>query len=1038
MKLSNLTGRTKNCLPLVNESGRAAEAYRFFKNFLAHNRECLQGISSLQDLHIVGNPFSMGDVQRQWDKIFHSAQYLIQALRNITGDEYAPLEALADRVDAFVKNCVHFRPNYTGRPMTVPLESLKENDSDLVGTKAFNLALMRNKMGLPIPQGFAITTAAQAHFFEHNSMTQPIAEALSQISLESADGIEKHSKKIQDWILSATVPEDLEKEINQGYESLRSKQGKDLKVAMRSSAVGEDTHASFAGQYSTVLDVPLGQIVNAYKRVIASKYAPRAILYRLQYGFDDWDAAMGVICLVMVDAVKSGVVYTRNPMEPKSGFMKISAVSGVGEKLVSGEASPETILVDRSTGKPSGGEPEWSLKIDIIRGLHDYGLHLENYFKQPQDIEWALDRNGTLILLQTRPLRLIDKPSNLKAEAAVAVDQPFIFSAGRTASPGVVYGTACLAQPDVATVPDDSIIVTKSAAPDYSKIIHKIKGIITDIGSEASHLASVAREFGVPALFDTAVATTALKTGQPITLDADRQTVYDGFIESLACKYTYAKKPVVDSPMHKRLREILDWIAPLYLIDSDDPGFTAENCKTIHDIVRFCHQNALQAMFGMSETGDRRIVSSKLKFNIPIELHFIDIGGGLTEGLTTCDTIIPDHIRSIPMQALWRGLTHPGINWSSAINVDARNLFTLMASSAISTEGPPGGESFAIVSSDYVNLSAKFGYHYANIDCYCGKLPSQNHVTLEFAGGIGDYAGKTLRIRFLSQILRRLGFAVSEKGDLLEAGISGYDLDSLATVLDQLGRLLASSRLLDVALRNGGDVERLVNAFFDGRYDFMNLQNAYNLPGFYTHLGDWDRAVVDGRIGCLQDGSKWGGKISSGLASTMTRFVGAKYQQFLDSIHAYMYFPLIIARIGSVADAVLGVRIRPVAGRIDQAGGIAFGIKNAGNYFVLRSNALENNLILFEFINSRRIERQVQVAAIESDAWHLLRVEIVKNKIRGFINDSLLISYSADKSIEGHVGLWTKADSVVWFDDFQLTAKQTFSDLFGDLRLQVP
>ncbi len=302
MKLTNLRGSPKACIPLINESGKAAEAYRLFKSFLAHNRECLQGISSLQDMHIVSNPFSMGDVQRLWARLFHSVRYLIQTLRDMAGDEYAPLEALADQVDAWVKSQVHFRPDYAGKPLVVPLGSVTANDVDLVGTKAFNLALMRNKLGLPVPQGFAITTAAQARFIEHNSLTPSIMEALSEISLESADDIEKHSQKIQDWILRAAVPQDVAGEIRRGLESLKSQQGQGLKVAMRSSAVGEDTHASFAGQYVTVLGVPSNQLTDAYKRVIASKYTPRAIPYRLQYGFDDWDAAMGVICLAMVDA----------------------------------------------------------------------------------------------------------------------------------------------------------------------------------------------------------------------------------------------------------------------------------------------------------------------------------------------------------------------------------------------------------------------------------------------------------------------------------------------------------------------------------------------------------------------------------------------------------------------------------------------------------------------------------------------------------------------------------------------------------------
>ena len=115
----------------------------------------------------------------------------------------------------------------------------------------------------------------------------------------------------------------------------------------------------------------------------------------------------------------------------------------------------------------------------------------------------------------------------------------------------------------------------------------------------------------------------------------------------------------------------------------------------------------------------------------------------------------------------------------------------------------------------------------------------------------------------------------------------------------------------------------------------------------------------------IQDGSKWAGRFSLALANRLNRMIGAKYQQFLDNIQAYFYFPLAIAKDGFVSNGMVSAGVMPVAGLIDQAGGIAFGIQNIGNYFVFRLNSLEDNLILFEYVNSRRIERQSVTRPLE-------------------------------------------------------------------------
>jgi pyruvate, water dikinase len=1073
MSLIDLFSRKNTCSLLVNVDGKVVEKYRYFKDFLTHNRDALNHIAELEQTYYGASAFSMASVKGRYEELLASTRKLAEALNGIAKGRYAGLSEVCDRINEEVAHIVNPRCSSPAGDLVLPFEALSPEMVTLAGSKATNLATLHHALGLPIPQGFVITADAFVRFLDDSGLAKPIAEMLTDITPEMTQEMEAKSKTLQEMVLQVEVPPPVADAICKAYEALAAKTRQNVRIAMRSSAVGEDTEASFAGQYITELNVTRENILHAYKAVVASKYAPRAILYRLRYGLDDRDTPMCVAGIVMIDSQSSGVLYTVDPSRPDSTLLKISSIWGLGEHLVGGEASPDVFYVDRSTYQisqrdisrketrlinldgggtlleevPEDAQALPSIDDSTVGTLAGYGLMLEEYFKGPQDVEWALDSDNNLFILQSRPLGLIETKGEADKPPQVFPNHPILLSSGKAASTGTATGVVFIAGADNRSpIPDDAILVAKTASPDYAALMGKVKGIITDIGSVASHLASVAREFGLPAIFDAGNATSSLKDGESITMVADTTTVYQRIVPELAAGEKPSKKHIFESPVHRRMRAVLDQISPLNLTDPKDPSFTPEGCRTIHDIIRFAHENAMKEMFGLSGQAGGDVTAVKLTANIPLPLYCIDLGEGLKGGLTTCDTITPDHIESIPMKALWSGLSHPGITWSGGINVNVGSFMNLMASSAAAdAEGVLGADSYALLSRDYLNLSAKFGYHYANVDTYCGEEPSQNYIALQFSGGAGAYYGRSLRINFLANVLGRLGFAVTVTGDLLEANLTGYDIASMEKTLDQLGRLLAVSRLLDMAIPNQAAVDRMTEAFFSGDYDFLSSAESRSLPGFYTHTGDWKTVVEDGKTLCLQDGSSWGGSMSSGLANLMGKMVGAKYQEFLDNVGAYYYFPIAIAKESAVSDAILQVKVRALAGSIDRAGGLVFGLRNVGNYFVLRLNALEDNFVLFEFINNRRFQRatfqnkietrsfvnpfhrmQLDGATvqkqIETGKWYDIKAEISGHTVKGYLDDELLIEYTAERPLNGHVGLWTKADSVTHFDELTIEA----------------
>ena len=1028
MQLFNRFLTKKECRILADDSSRVARKYKHFKEFLDHNHACLSGISDLENLYHGGAAFEMDQVKCTCDGIIQATHDLTQCLIQLAGGRYEALLPAAEKIIAGIQRQLAERPNFASIPFVLPLEEVQRDMVGFTGSKAANLAAVRNTVGLPVPDGFVITGSAWQNFLDHNQLAAAIETALAGITACGPEERAERCRGLQEKILASPVPAPLVSAIRKALNRMKTEDGDEVRVAVRSSAVGEDTAASFAGQYHTELNIAADGVLDAYKLVLASKYSERAVLYRLSKGFDEWDTPMAVLCVAMVASRHSGVMYTRDPSSIQSESMKIGITAGMGEGLVSGEVSGDLLQVDRSTGRiispeTAGKTPGSGIDLRHIEELAQYGLQIERFFEAPQDIEWALDPQGKVFILQSRPVSFWGLPqASDTVPAVIPPDHSILLQAGRPASPGVVSGKVFVAEADVRQIPDDSILVARSASPEYAKFMGALNGIITDFGSPASHLASVAREFGVPAVFGARVATQVIKPGMDITLNADHAVVYQGRVPGMVVSGKSGKKPVFDSPMGVRLRAVLDDISPLNLTDPESPNFSPEGCRTLHDVVRFAHEKTVQAMFGMASETDDSVVSAKLSFNIPIILHFIDLGGGLNAGLTSCDGVTPDHILSVPMRALWKGLSHPGINWSSAVNLDFRNLMTVMASSAVGGGGLPGGDSFAIVTEDYLNLSVKFGYHYANVDAFCGVNSGQNYITLKFGGGVGAYYGKLLRIGFLTGVLKKLGFAVRASGDILEAQVSGLDRTATEESLDQLGRLLSTSRLLDVGIRSQQDVDEFMEAFFRGEYDLLNFRLKKELPGFHTPIGDWELAADVGDTVYVQDGSRWAGAVSAGVAGAMTRMLGAKYQQFLDTIDAYFYFPVAIAKDSFVEKGEICLQVKPTAGRIDQAGGLAFGIRNIGNYFVLRVNALEDNLILFEFVNSRRFERQSVAKTIKAGQWHRLRVAVDGSHIAGYLDDQLLIELTADRSAAGYVGLWTKADSVTSFKGLRFPA----------------
>ncbi|MER9632830.1 hypothetical protein [Mesorhizobium sp. M0228] len=193
------------------------------------------------------------------------------------------------------------------------------------------------------------------------------------------------------------------------------------------------------------------------------------------------------------------------------------------------------------------------------------------------------------------------------------------------------------------------------------------------------------------------------------------------------------------------------------------------------------------------------------------------------------------------------------------------------------------------------------------------------------------------------------------------------------------------------------------------------------MPGM---VGIW-RIETEGDNKVLAvDGRQWkAGQTSAGLADKARALYGERYAEFLDRVQAYAYFPYAVFEgMPDFRDGEISVRFEGISGRIDQGAGILFNLKPNGDYLTIRANPLENNLVLWKFEKGKRSSvTWVKNTPTPTHKWHDLKVRIAGTKVEGYVDGKLYLQDTLPEPVTGRVGLWSKADSHVYFDDFTVT-----------------
>lgn len=711
-------------------------------------------------------------------------------------------------------------------------------EASLVGNKSFRLLQLKQELAIPVPDGFTITSTTFALLIEDNGVRPAMDLLLAAINPNDNLGLVRISQALVTLVMQLRIPPQVETEILAAYDGLR-RGGEQPLVAVRSSAQQEDDNFSFAGQYQSVLGVDREGLLDAYREVLASKYAPEALLYRIHAGLADEEAAMAVLVLDMVNARASGVIYTRNPLDENDPTLQLHSVHGLGLPLVGGEVIAEVRVFAVESLMPVEVRPGAQQRRLVLRAgkveeeecppeppalaeetvsqLVDLARRIESFFGGPQDIEWAVDDDGKPVILQARPLGI--SGSTIAPEAANQAPpltvKPLL-SAAIPAASGVVGGQVLHAEAfesAIASAADKCILVTRHIPPSLVRHIDRLAGVICEQGSVTGHFATVCREFGVVLLVGAKAALRLLPPGQVVTVDGRIGAVYEGLVDELLSAFAAHRTVTGQQRQHaQHMGKLLHHITPLQLVDPQNRDFRPSSCRSLHDIIRYCHEMAVRAMFGLGEVSSGAAgASRKLVTELPLSIYLLDVGGAFLE--QGKGAIAPQQLDAPPLLALWQGLSHPEIDWHSHHHFDWQGFGDMALSGGIADGQDSQFASFAIISPEYLNLNMRFGFHFTLLDCLCSAEGRANHCQLHFAGGGGGSEGKIRRLQLLQRILARLGFEVQVQGDLLDARLNGWPREDLLIVLTDVGRLLGMTKLLDMVLCES-EIDERVEQFF--------------------------------------------------------------------------------------------------------------------------------------------------------------------------------------------------------------------------------
>jgi hypothetical protein len=332
--------------PGETEIARKRAKYEDFQTLLSLNNEVLGLLSELEE-ESSWTSFRHARVRMAIRALLDGTMDMVRTLNRLADDRYFDLETVVSSIRKEVTAFLEAPPREDTR-LTIALGKIRAEDEGEVGGKASSLARLECDLGLHVPRSYVVTTRAYREFLESTALADRLRAILAPARVDDPKDLGSRSDQARACIEETPIPPSVERAI---HTAARELSGDGAGLAVRSSAVGEDSTLSFAGQFESLLNVPPDRAPAAWKHVVSSRFLPRAIFYRRAAGIAEVDVPMAVLVQRMVQPLASGVLYTRRPDRPKDPVLLISSAWGVGRDVSGGSAQVDQ-WSDVSSGRP--------------------------------------------------------------------------------------------------------------------------------------------------------------------------------------------------------------------------------------------------------------------------------------------------------------------------------------------------------------------------------------------------------------------------------------------------------------------------------------------------------------------------------------------------------------------------------------------------------------------------------------------------------------------------------------------------------------
>jgi pyruvate,water dikinase len=686
-----------------------------------------------------------------------------------------------------------------GASPALPYSVLGVELEPLAGSLNVCLAEARNRLDIAAPDGFAVTVAGCSRLIEAIGANGRVVE-----------------------IGEMDFPPDLAEAINYQVEALFDRCGGPVPLTVRICSSGENP--------GVMTNVESKDILHACVLALAGHLAATE---------EHEDVTVALAVNETVSAYLAGwVSVVTTPESPSGGLFCITAwpveAPDRKESFFLRRTYPFDLVESEIKAKPFG-KPLYPgvnplsytpkglyrgsalLGPSFLRSIAECAAAFERILGYPQSLGWVRGDAVRPVIVNVSPASGPDGSAGMELDSCDLLEgAEVILKGGETVQTGIAAGPVVhVSESELDRFPHGAVAVVRQASPRLSAILRRASAIVTEVGASIGHLATIARELRIPAVFGATGAMERLPEGTEVTVDAGDRTVYRGIVEPLLASRSCSTELYPNDPEYVALRSLLRWIMPLDLIDPDSSAFSVDNCRTYHDIIHFSHERSIEELLKIQEhsPGLKSQYVRKLEIDTPISLFVLDIGGGVSPGAGP--SVRMDDVISKPFLAFLHGLSLKEVWDRDAVSLSIKEIISGLdrTFTALMEQPEFSGRNHAILAENYMNVGLRLGYHYSVIDSYLSGNINQNYVYFRFAGGFADENRRRRRAELIRVILEQLGFKVTVKGDLVLGKLKLVENSEVISALRVLGELTGFTRQIDLSMDSEDKVEQFAGLF---------------------------------------------------------------------------------------------------------------------------------------------------------------------------------------------------------------------------------